>query len=88
MQKVFTAHLFTIGRSNFCIVCRPNVGRQHPHQSEKVLCGTFSDSFSLEGEAFGEHSHLLRQNEQRWIKDKASPHGEKLRLSRNPKPPL
>ena len=54
------------------------MGRQHPHQSEKVLYGTFSDSFSLEGEAFGENSYLLRQNEQRWMKDKASPLGEKL----------
>ena len=35
-------------------------------------------STTLEGEAFGRNLNPLQQNEQRWIRDKASPLGEKL----------
>jgi hypothetical protein len=38
--------------------------------------GTFSDSFSLKGEAFGGKQQLLRKNESAQIRDKASPWGE------------
>ena len=35
-------------------------------------------STTLKGEAFGGNLNLLQQNKQRWIRDKASPLGEKL----------
>ena len=50
----------------------------HPHQSKIGSEEPIFDSFSLKGEAFGGNSYQLRQNEHRWIKDKASPPGEKL----------
>ena len=50
----------------------------HPHQSKIGSEEPIFDSFSLEGEAFGENLHLLQKNELRWMRDKASPLGEKL----------
>ena len=35
-------------------------------------------STTLKGEAFGGNLHLLQENELHWIRDKASPLGEKL----------
>ena len=50
----------------------------HPHQSKIGSEEPIFDSFSLKGEAFGRKRNLLQQNEQCWIRDKASPLGEKL----------
>ena len=50
----------------------------HPHQSKIGSEEPIFDSFSLEGEAFGRNLNPLQQNEQRRIRDKASPLGEKL----------
>ena len=50
----------------------------HPHQSKIGSEEPIFESFSLKGEAFGGNLHLLKKNELRWIRDKASPLGEKL----------
>ena len=50
----------------------------HPHQSKIGSEEPIFDSFSLKGEAFGGNLHLLQKNALRWIRDKASPLGEKL----------
>ena len=53
-------------------------GRSPTSVIKSVPKSRFYDSFSLEGEAFGGRLHLLQKNEQRGIRDKASPLGEKL----------
>ena len=50
----------------------------HPHQSKIGSEEPIFDSFSLKGEAFGGSRNLLRKKKQRWIRNKASPLGEKL----------
>ena len=48
------------------------------HISHKKFLWHFYASFSLKGEAFGANSQLFQENEAGWIRDKASPLGEKL----------
>jgi hypothetical protein len=55
--------------------------RRSPTSVRKSAFGTFSDSFSLKGEAFGAKSQFYKKEAGR-IRDKASPRGEKLSAPR------